>query len=303
MTDSTNTDIDNATTNTDAPAADKTQALAQAQNQADAVVMPTDTPDELAEPATEAVGSTDTTGEVVTEVPEPETDATTNEDMSVSADANLATTDVVDDAAALTAINAEIEEGVETPTPNTDDQQAPAPSRAPTFFEASFAGVTDHGDTGRYFYLSFSALQQDGNRAFGATPVYSNGMFSIDSIRQDLMRNNNFLDVAISNWNEIPSLEEFNAMFGDVPVEDTGAGVSYYHVHYVLTDGEGRQVIGSTPAQTAGILNIPALRRFLAETYATNENYVVITNWLPIDTVEDFAKLNGFIINEPTPQQ
>ena len=302
MTDSTNTDIDNATTNADAPAADKTQALAQAQNQADAVVMPTDTPDELAEPATEAVGSTDTTGEVLTEVPEPETDATTNEDMSVSADANLATTDVVDDAAALTAINAEIEEGVETPTPNTDDQQAPAPSRAPTFFEASFAGVTDHGDTGRYFYLSFSALQQDGNRAFGATPVYSNGMFSIDSIRQDLMRNNNFLDVAISNWNEIPSLEEFNAMFGDVPVEDTGAGVSYYHVHYVLIDANGGQVFGSIPAQTDGILNFPSLKAYIAGLYNINPEVVVINNLLKIDTIEEFAALNSSIINEADDQ-
>ena len=193
----------------------------------------------------------------------------------------------------------------EQPLADTDFTEEPAiPATEPvSYFDSYFADMDDFGENSRYYHVHFSGLEESGNRAFGSIPIYSNGIFNLEDVKQIIMTNNPYIDVAIAGWQEIKTREEFNAIHGVDAVDDTGECVSYYHVHYVLTDGEGRQVIGSTPAQTAGILNIPALRRFLAETYATNENYVVITNWLPIDTVEDFAKLNGFIINEPTPQQ
>lgn len=225
--------------------------------------------------------------------------------------ATTATTDIANDAPVATDVandvaDAQTATDMDTETVGTDTNQLmnpDTPADTQTFFEKNFANSADFGDLSKYFHVNFSALQQDGGRVFGSIPVYAARMFSLDSIRQDIMQNGGYIDVAIASWQEIETLEEFNAMFGDTPVESTGNGISYYHVHYILIDGQGGQVFGTTPAQTDGILNFPSLKSYIAGLYNTIPDAVVITNWIKLDTVEDFAALNSYVINEPTPQQ
>lgn len=190
----------------------------------------------------------------------------------------------------------------EQPLADTDFTEEPAvPTPEPvSYFDSHFSDMEDFGENSKYYHVYFSGLEENGIRGFGSTPIYSYGIFNLEDVKQIIMSNHSYIDVAIAGWQEIKTREEFNAINGELAVENTGEAVYYYHVHYVLNDSEGRQVIGSTPAQTIGVLNIPAMRRFLAEIYATNENYVVITNWISIESVEDFNKLNGFVFNDQT---
>lgn len=200
---------------------------------------------------------------------------------------------------------------IEPSPPVADDMVATIPSsdselssaaqgdtELPTeYFDTTFNDMEDFGEQSTYHHVQFSGLQANNNRVFGAIPIYSQGMFDIASVRDIIMRDHNCIDVAISGWQAIESREVFNALYGDVSVDDTGEGVTYYHVHYILSDNEGRQVFGHTPAQTAGILNLKAIRDYLAGIYNTTAESVVIMSWQPLANVEEFAILNGFTVN------
>lgn len=190
----------------------------------------------------------------------------------------------------------------ETPASDTVDASSADPeAKAPTFFEQNFAGY-DFGENSKYYHVYFTALTSDGNRIYGTTPIYSEGIFNLESVRQSILADDNLIDAVIASWQEFATLEEFNAAYGEA-VDDTGEGMSYYHIHYILNNAEGSQVFGSTPAQTSGFLNLPSIKEYVAGLYNTDPASVVITNWVKLDSIEVFAQLNSFTINEPTPQQ
>lgn len=182
-------------------------------------------------------------------------------------------------------------------TPNSDSELTLTHQSDAEQIASTDTDVKDAADDLRYHRVQFSGLQVGKTRAFGAISITSQGMFDIPSVVGIIMQNHGCTDVAISGWQVIESREVFDAIHGDVEVDDTGKGVSYYHVHYILTDGEGRQVFGHTPAQTAGILNLKAIGNYLANLYNTNPESVVVTSWQPLANIEEFAALNRFNIN------
>ena len=202
-------------------------------------------------------------------------------------------------------------ESPESLPPIVDDSTATTPSSNPElaitpqnnaelpneYFDNTFNDMEDYGEQSTYHHVQFSGLQANNSRIFGAIPIYSKGMFDIASVRNIIMRDHGCIDVAISGWQAIETREIFNALYGDVSVDDTGEGVTYYHVHYILTDNEGRQVFGHTPAQTAGILNLKSIRNYLAGIYNTAPESVVIMSWQLLANVEAFAALNNFTVN------
>ena len=196
---------------------------------------------------------------------------------------------------------------VKETTPKTDENLVSSKELdedlRPTYFDENFGATEDFGGESRYFHVSFDMLDKDLNRSFGAMPVYSRGMFNIDSFKQDIINLHDAVDVIVSGWKELESREIFNATYASEAVEGIGEGVSFYHIHYILINGAGGQVSGTTPAQTTGIINLPSVMRYLADTYETQPTSIVIRNWQKLDSVEDFAQLNSFTINEPTPQQ
>lgn len=194
-----------------------------------------------------------------------------------------------------------IVDGSTATTPNSNPELASTPqnnTELPNeYFDSTFNDMEDYGEQSTYHHVQFSGLQANNSRIFGAIPIYSKGMFDIASVRNIIMRDHGCIDVAISGWQAIETREIFNALYGDVSVDDTGEGVTYYHVHYILTDNEGRQVFGHTPAQTAGILNLKAIRNYLAGIYNTAPESVVIMSWQLLANVEAFAALNNFTVN------
>ena len=174
---------------------------------------------------------------------------------------------------------------------NAESGQAENTAVRPTFFEAMYGNQPDHGDESKYYYLSYTGLDKDGERVVGAVSAYSKGGLSLRQVKAQILEQNNLVEVSITAWKPLASRDELNALYAapsEIVSTDTKA---YYFIHYSYIDDNNQQAFGDATIYTNGALNLHKVNQWLSEQVGTPSVFVL--TWQVIETEEEYLAMSS----------